>query len=178
VRASLTFQTGEKRGPRPSAVVSPPAYRARTSVVEPTRKGIRASASRSERSHLFQTHGPIGRGELRLSYRRPQEIADIRRASASTPSQQVIVRPPDLVYRRELRSRTELVDQPSRPGPAASSPARSAASLTTAAEASSAKRPAPLRMTDLDPAFVDRLTDDVIRRVERRVRIERERRGL
>ena len=33
-------------------------------------------------------------------------------------------------------------------------------------------------MTDLDPAFVDRLTDDVIRRVERRVRIERERRGL
>jgi hypothetical protein len=30
----------------------------------------------------------------------------------------------------------------------------------------------------LDPALVDRLADDVIRRVERRVRIERERRGL
>jgi hypothetical protein len=33
-------------------------------------------------------------------------------------------------------------------------------------------------MTDLDPRLVDRLTDDVIRRLERRVRIERERRGL
>jgi hypothetical protein len=32
--------------------------------------------------------------------------------------------------------------------------------------------------TQLDPALLDRLTDDVIRRVERRVRIERERRGL
>jgi hypothetical protein len=30
----------------------------------------------------------------------------------------------------------------------------------------------------LDPAFMDRLADDVISRVERRIRIERERRGL
>jgi hypothetical protein len=35
-----------------------------------------------------------------------------------------------------------------------------------------------IHLTDLDPRLVDRLTDDVIRRVERRVRIERERRGL
>jgi len=33
-------------------------------------------------------------------------------------------------------------------------------------------------VADLDPALLDRLTDDVIRRVERHVRIERERRGL
>lgn len=33
-------------------------------------------------------------------------------------------------------------------------------------------------VTSLDPGLVDRLTDDVIRRVERRLRIERERRGL
>ena len=36
----------------------------------------------------------------------------------------------------------------------------------------------PVRATSLDPALVDRLADDVIRRVERRARIERERRGL
>jgi len=35
-----------------------------------------------------------------------------------------------------------------------------------------------IRMADLEPGLIDRLTDDVIRRVERRVRIERERRGL
>jgi hypothetical protein len=30
----------------------------------------------------------------------------------------------------------------------------------------------------LDPALVDRVADDVIRRIDRRLRIERERRGL
>lgn len=37
-------------------------------------------------------------------------------------------------------------------------------------------RPSP-RMKDFDPALLDRLTDDVIRRVQRRARIERERHG-
>lgn len=36
----------------------------------------------------------------------------------------------------------------------------------------------PLRATVLDPALADRLVDDVVRRVEKRLRIERERRGL
>jgi hypothetical protein len=33
-------------------------------------------------------------------------------------------------------------------------------------------------VTKLDPALMDRLANDVIRRMEKRVRIERERRGL
>jgi hypothetical protein len=33
-------------------------------------------------------------------------------------------------------------------------------------------------MRDFDSALLDRLTDDVIRRVEKRARIERARRGL
>jgi len=37
---------------------------------------------------------------------------------------------------------------------------------------------APASSNVLDPALIDRLADDVIRRVERRVRIDRERRGL
>lgn len=36
----------------------------------------------------------------------------------------------------------------------------------------------PTVLSDLDPGLIDRLADDVIRRVERRSRIERERRGL
>jgi hypothetical protein len=39
-------------------------------------------------------------------------------------------------------------------------------------------RAAAVRLADFEPGLLDRLTDDVIRRVERRVRIERERRGL
>ena len=37
---------------------------------------------------------------------------------------------------------------------------------------------APAAATIFDPAVVERLADDVIRRIERRGRIERERRGL
>jgi hypothetical protein len=42
----------------------------------------------------------------------------------------------------------------------------------------SINRTQPQPITKLDPALVDRLTDDVIRRVEQRARIERQRRGL
>jgi hypothetical protein len=42
----------------------------------------------------------------------------------------------------------------------------------------SISRTTPQPITKLDPALVDRLTDDVIRRVEQRARIERQRRGL
>jgi hypothetical protein len=40
------------------------------------------------------------------------------------------------------------------------------------------EQPAAQQITTLDPRLVDRLTNDVIRRMEQRVRIERERRGL
>ncbi|WP_460223190.1 hypothetical protein [Paraburkholderia terrae] len=36
----------------------------------------------------------------------------------------------------------------------------------------------PFDIKDVSPGLLDRLTDDVIRRVEQRVRIDRERRGL
>jgi hypothetical protein len=58
-------------------------------------------------------------------------------------------------------------------------PPRPASQPETALETSlPAASAAATRITALDPALVDRLTDDVIRRVERRVRIERERRGI
>ena len=38
--------------------------------------------------------------------------------------------------------------------------------------------PTVSHITKLDPALVDRLAEDVIRRMEQRVRIERQRRGL
>jgi hypothetical protein len=154
----------------------------RTSVVEPIRRGIPAGIPRNERSHLSQTHAPMGRQELRVSRRLPALVdAAGSHSTVRTPSHQGIVRPPELVYRRELRPRTEIAGQPSCPSPAVSSPrspVRSVAGQEAAPEVSLSGRPAALRVTDLDPAFLDRLTDDVIRRVERRVRIERERRGL
>jgi hypothetical protein len=40
------------------------------------------------------------------------------------------------------------------------------------------ERAAAPQVAKLDPGLLDRLTDDVIRRVEQRMRIERQRRGL
>jgi hypothetical protein len=54
---------------------------------------------------------------------------------------------------------------------------RDGAAAAPRADAPPADRRAPA-VTSLDPVLVDRLTDDVIRRVERRIRIERERRGV
>jgi hypothetical protein len=53
----------------------------------------------------------------------------------------------------------------------------SAASAAPAASESPRTR-ASFRTSDFEPGVLDRLADDVIRRVERRARIERERRGL
>jgi hypothetical protein len=66
------------------------------------------------------------------------------------------------------------------PGGQVSSGRRSSASPVTAAPGagvvSAAVDPAVTRM--LEPAVAERLVEDVIRRVDRRMRIERERRGL
>ena len=64
------------------------------------------------------------------------------------------------------------------PAPSRSSHPIAAAPNGEAGRESSQARPAVLRLRDLEPGLLDRLTDDVIRRVERRARIERERRGL
>ena len=53
-------------------------------------------------------------------------------------------------------------------------PRAGAAEIVTARAGQAASR----SLSMLDAAAIDRLTDDVIRRVERHVRIERERRGL
>ena len=65
------------------------------------------------------------------------------------------------VQTSSLREPAQAIDAQATPGAAARRPERAPA----------------LQISDLAPALVDRLTDDVIRRVERRVRIERERRG-
>jgi hypothetical protein len=61
-------------------------------------------------------------------------------------------------------------------------PASSARSTPNSAHAltstSRANDNAVVCATALDPVLADRLADDVIRRIERRARIERERRGL
>jgi hypothetical protein len=90
-------------------------------------------------------------------------------------------RPEEFVWRRvahpprevdEIASRQEFSDsyEPSS--------LRSFESQEAVHVSPSVEQPAVQQIANLDPRVLDRLTDDVIRRVEQRIRIERERRGL
>jgi hypothetical protein len=93
---------------------------------------------------------------------------------------------PDLVWRQAARASGQASPEPhgaiGAPGPrGAAAVQRSAAVRETAspiAFAATAPRSTASTAPAYDAAFVDRLAEDVMRRVERRVRIERERRGL
>ena len=103
-----------------------------------------------------------------------------RRDAALSPSHRA--GSPELVWRRAARAETPPADEGLHSLGAATvarSAARPLAPRETAPESPAAvTRPAPRQLAQLDPALVDRLADDVIRRIEKRARIERERRGL
>lgn len=92
---------------------------------------------------------------------------------------------PALVWQKTARDTNEAgVDGDGLPvpigvaaGPTASPPAVVRSTPAPAAVAPQQLREA-LRLNLIDGAFTERLTDDVMRRVEKRLRIERERRGL
>jgi hypothetical protein len=94
-----------------------------------------------------------------------------------------LYRPIDIVWssRRSVAGTLAKPDSDGRPSRASEWTAQA---LPPPAESRApvSRQPTPsaalLKLTDIDPRLMDRLTDDVIRRVERRVRIERERRGL
>lgn len=119
--------------------------------------------------------------------RSPREFASAESSalavphSRPSPSIAAGVRSPELVWRARAGRPSEAVDfsnAEARPALvtsiARSAPERAA---TPVVQYSSTDK-AIVRATALDPALVDRLAEDVIRRVERHVRIERERRGM
>jgi hypothetical protein len=89
--------------------------------------------------------------------------------------------PPDLVWRRGPQPSASVMEShtgqiPSTATPSGAHAVRSPEPVVQGATIPAA--PFSVHPANHDPAFIDRLTDDVIRKVERRVRIERERRGL
>jgi len=103
------------------------------------------------------------------------------RDSSTDPSRLVRHRPVELTWRRFHESPAGAA--PSTPSqiPFAAMPVspRSSTSPTASADAvTSVPATNPARAFSLDASQLDRLTDDVIRRVDRRARIARERRGL
>ena len=151
-------------------------------------EGVRASRPGEE-----WTQSMLGRAWIRqhglqvFSLRAPAPSADVPpRSHESKRLQFQFDRPEEIVWRRGLRSPTVMTDDRrqqersesfhgSGHGPGAHSiPSQG----TAPAVSSGSERAAAMQITKLDPSLLDRVTDDVIRRVEQRMRIERERRGL
>jgi hypothetical protein len=107
--------------------------------------------------------------------------SSVRNLTAHAFAASTTVRSLELVWRARAGGSSEGIDsspvdaRPALLAPTARSAPQQAAALT-ALVPSNGKSAAPA--TALDPALMDRLTEDVIQRVERRTRIERERRGL
>jgi hypothetical protein len=113
-------------------------------------------------------HSPVQR-----TWRARHEAVRAQETHASPRPQALMMkRPADLVWRANAGATTTSNDSPGNAMTSAS--ARSAA-----APLPPSRRPdaTVVCATALDPALADRFADDVIRRIDRRARIERERRG-
>jgi hypothetical protein len=112
----------------------------------------------------------------------PPETDAPRRHQSAAPSPSHVGYGPELAWRRAAPTATPAAGDGAdsdAPNAAQRAAARSFPTRETAPEPPApASRPAPRRLTELDPALVDRLADDVIRRIEKRARIERDRRGF
>jgi hypothetical protein len=148
-----------------SSILRPPAMRSVVSMsFESSRLEYPAHAPTQTRTSGLQTwRSPKARAAAAPPSPRPQAFA--------------MKRPVDLVWRTSRDT-----EAPRDTAHAATTTARStfSARSTPAEMPASASRSigkAVVCATALDPVLVDRLADDVIRRIDRRARIERERRG-
>lgn len=109
---------------------------------------------------------------------------EAERASSSAPSSQysAYMRSPTLVWRAKTTQDDSSANRRAiaqRTFSSLESPTQQTSSPVAPAHTAQAPEAKPAaRLSSVDPALADRLADDVIRRVERRIRIERERRGI
>ena len=121
---------------------------------------------------------------IRTAAPEPRPSGDLAFATRGRGKSRGFAQPAPIVWRdaaRAQRSESEGIAQRNQRPPSTNrtSPVSASPDGGAAREASALRqRTASVRLSDFEPGLVERLTDDVIRRVERRVRIERERRGL
>jgi len=117
--------------------------------------------------------------ELVLEHRLATRLRTVEEPAAREPRKSVTpLRSAEQVWRRATPSLPEIQDQAARPahkGTAAAAAAQGQAAETVRAERSAPLATAPAR---IEGPALDRLADDVMKRIERHLRIERERRGI
>jgi hypothetical protein len=145
---------------------------------------VRSRMQREGQTPFLQTRSQIWQHWHQVfSLRPPQSGNPVpHRASGSNALRFQNERPVELVWRHVLRTPLDSDDGKRGPEVSESSSRTQARSQPDREPAVGVapllERAAATQLTKLDPGVLDRLTDDVIRRVEQRMRIERQRRGL
>jgi hypothetical protein len=186
-RHNQTVSTGPRSipaSPRVSGIALPTRLARRIPLLEErTQKRVAAQtettfARTTSRVNTTRHHHNLR--ELRFRTLVTKQIPVIRSDRAEVP-QRKRAHPPELIWRRPVHRPDDVRESRSENQAALLAPniVRSQRAPDVTVDVQPAT-PAPLtaHAATLDPGLMDRLTDDVIRRVERRIRIERERRGL
>jgi hypothetical protein len=159
-----------------------PGHQPRASLMKQLPPALRVATRREETPRFVKTqlrtreYQPL---VLALRAPIPEPLVPARSSAQSSTRIQFDVAE-ELVWRRTQTPATKFESGGGADGlTARREPVRTVVEETPAQAATAATtRVTPQQITKLDPALVDRLTDDVIRRVEQRARIERQRRGL
>ncbi len=181
-RLRLRARTGAAllRAPQPSRVGYGPLPRFRPAPAATTPLVARGRGGEPARAQPLSPR-IIDRSALLAHPRSIISARGVASVTTSKPSHRG--EPPAVELRWRSRAPASVSSAESPVHPAAAANTRSVASGSFARSSSPGAapvvpvRPTPLRIADLDSNLLERLTDDVIRRVEKRVRIERERAG-
>ena len=147
-----------------------------------TYPSVRLGTSMGARAQTFQTPRPYKR-EPHLFHSRSAVMSNavLPRSQEST-APQLDFQPQELVWRRAMQPAAEIADNEWQSDPRELAHQAQGRSFPGNEASSGMPHPfghAPASPTmKIDSALMDRLADDVIRRVEQRARINRERRGL
>jgi hypothetical protein len=184
VHAGRAVAARVSRPPAAQLIAPWPAQHTRLRFCERMLEVVRVSVRREEQTQLVPRLWQIRQRPQQASSKRgPAGGEDVPpRSPESRRLQFQFERAAELIWRQRPQTLTGVVENGfseersvAFQGPAA----RSLPSQEMALAGSLAReRATEARVTSLDPGLLDRLTNDVIRRVEQRIRIERERRGL
>jgi len=150
--------------------------------LERTRTVSLVGSERIDRLRTFQAHTTTRYHERDILHlRRLQAGGTIAESVTHSPTSLAFVRTPELVWRKAQEQSINAAQSQSSTNNTslnAMSPEQSREQKQTISLDTPSTQRTDVQAANLDPRLVDRLADDVIQRVERRIRIERERRGL
>ncbi len=139
----------------------------------PARRDLLQPSTRSPRPEPRGTEGR--RRDDRAETRPHPEVESPKRGRSAIAPEELVWRPsPKTTASQDSEDQSTATDSTA----AGRSPSSRIGTARPTATSSSGESPSSSTITRIDPALLDRLTDDVIRRVEQRARIDRQRRGI